>query len=41
MSMRGWSKFEGFMMQGNDLLKVSHDPCATMTIPECTAKVVE
>jgi hypothetical protein len=30
--MRGWSKFKGFTMQGNALLKVSHDPCAPMTI---------
>jgi hypothetical protein len=39
--MRGWSKFEGFTMQGNGLLKVSHHPCAPMTIRECVAKVVE
>jgi hypothetical protein len=30
--MRGWSEFEGFVMQGNGLLKVCHDACAVMTI---------
>jgi hypothetical protein len=39
--MGGWSKFEGFTIQGNDLLKVSHDPCALITIQECGAEVVE
>jgi hypothetical protein len=39
--MGGWSKFEGFTMQKNGLLKVSHDTCAPMTIQECDAEVVE
>jgi hypothetical protein len=39
--MGGWSKFEGFTIQGNGLLKVSHDLCALMMIQECDAEVVE
>jgi hypothetical protein len=37
----GWSKFEGFMIQGIGLLKVSHDSCAPMTFQQCSAEAVE
>jgi hypothetical protein len=37
----GWSKFKGFTIHRDGFLKVSHDACVVITIPECVAESVE